>query len=298
MKLYRDEKQIQGITIIKDAPKVKVVNTPRIVIYSTMLGLSIFVGLHCLNFQKDNEEVDAISRYTTVSTINKNYKWFDIIPKNYAIDECKDACYYYSYAFNVNPMSVFEVIDKNLKNVSDIEFLKFGNILGTKDKYHSIDMQVVLLSDDISKNPSKYGYKREDVEFNIDIDSGLTIRQTVYKYADALGIDRTMALAIACAESGNFEESIATYNKNPYACKLPSGNYKIYRSLESGIAGGLLNLKRGYIDRGLDTYEKIEPIYCPNSNGHWTSIVKTHEKEIIQGKSLYDEYEINMAKNK
>ncbi len=297
MKLYRDKKRISNITIVRDTcPKkrVKIVDTSKILIFASVLALS-YVKFDINKIDEKKVYADTIS----VSSTNNECEFFEISSKGPIIDECIEMCYDYSYVFNIKPEIVINEIFYNVAGVTKNELYKNKNIMGDSKIYDTLDMQVILLSKRIAENPSLYGYNMEDISLDEEYKSDLSIRQMVYKYADAFNIDRYMALAIACGESGFFTADIATYNKNPYSYRLQSGNFKIFDSLEQGILEGLLNLKQGYFDKGLNTYEKIEHIYCPDSiNHHWINLMRSAENQLRNGKKLYDENNKKLIKTK
>lgn len=103
----------------------------------------------------------------------------------------------------------------------------------------------------------------------------------IKQVADEKNIDWKLAVAIARLETGNYT-SYLFINKNNIGGNYVDGEFKKFETLEDGIDYFISNLKRVYIDKGLNTPKEIQPIYAPknakndsnNLNSHWTSNVE------------------------
>jgi hypothetical protein len=96
---------------------------------------------------------------------------------------------------------------------------------------------------------------------------------------DEHGVDYVLAVSIARAETGNFTSKLFLENNNVGGLRGSQG-WLEYDTLAEGINEYVSILKKNYIDKGLDTPEKIQPKYCPGDDGqHWIQMVRTIMKE-------------------
>ena len=93
-------------------------------------------------------------------------------------------------------------------------------------------------------------------------------------------VDYILAVSIARVETGNFTSELFLKYNNLGGLSNDYGWYK-YDTLIEGINAYVSMLKLEYIDKGLDTPEKMQPKYCPGKDGeHWLSLVReTMEEE-------------------
>lgn len=95
-------------------------------------------------------------------------------------------------------------------------------------------------------------------------------------------------LAISKHETGNWS-SKAFLNKNNLGGIMCRYGLKSYNSLDEGINALIQLLKNRYFLQGLDTIEKIQPVYCPigadndpnNLNQYWLPNVSKYYNEYI-----------------
>jgi len=95
-------------------------------------------------------------------------------------------------------------------------------------------------------------------------------------------------LAISKHETGNWS-SKAFLNKNNLGGIMCNTGLRSYNSLDEGITAFIQLLKNRYFLQGLDTIEKIQPIYCPigadndpnNLNQYWLPNVSKYYNEYI-----------------
>lgn len=288
--VVRDNKIIKNIKISNEEVKVKIIDTAKIVIFSSILGLSL------ISSYKNRPKKIDINNYDVAGTVTSfddtSYTYEDIL-----YNKTKKLVKDYAYVFNLKDEVVLDAISKNLDNSTKKDLRENYNIIGTDKEYDNLDVQVILTAKDITKNPKKYGYSSGEIYLNEKVESNLTIRELVYKYADAFDIDRDIALSISCAESGWFKEGIATVKNNPYSYRLSSGPFATFDNLERGILEGELNLKINYFDRGLTTIDSFARIYCPENTSHWLSLVKGVDKKLKNGERLYDENDKKLLMN-
>lgn len=103
----------------------------------------------------------------------------------------------------------------------------------------------------------------------------------IYNKAIEIGLTKEQAyilLAISKHETGRWTSN-AFINKNNLGGIMGRDGLKVYNTLDEGIEAFVSLLKRRYFEQGLDTIEKIQPVYCPlfadndpyNQNQYWLS---------------------------
>lgn len=113
----------------------------------------------------------------------------------------------------------------------------------------------------------------------------------IYNKSTEYGLSREQAfivISISRHETGKWT-SKAFLNKNNLGGIMCSTGLRSYNSLDEGIDAFVSLLKRRYFDRGLDTIEKIQPIYCPvgadndphNLNQNWLPMVTKYYNEYM-----------------
>lgn len=269
IKLEKDTKTIKNVKL-KNIEKYKIIATNSAIIAATILSAPY------INFKKINvtelEHGVPIAGRTVAETHSYSYE-------EYIIDKYRDKIVNYAQIYNLNEEFVFDVAINNIKN--------YQTIYVTENNYDNIDMYIILLCKDITKNPEKYTDNPSSIVGNNNYQSDLKVREMVYKYADLFGVDRTFALTIACGESGYFTKPIATDKNNPYSL-VGSKGFNTYDNLERGILEGVLNLKLNYIDENLTTYKALNNIYCQDGSD-WESLMIGVQRNIEDGYVLYDE---------
>ena len=95
-----------------------------------------------------------------------------------------------------------------------------------------------------------------------------------------VGIDYKIPLAIIKYETGHFKSNAFMNYNNPGGIMTWNNGKRSLRRFESKEAGirYMVNLlKSNYIDKGLDTFAKIQPKYAPTSDGnsYWLSSVRS-----------------------
>ena len=103
----------------------------------------------------------------------------------------------------------------------------------------------------------------------------------IYDKAIEVGLSKDQAyilLAISKHETGRWTSN-AFVNKNNLGGIMGRDGLRVYDTLDEGIEAFANLLKRRYFEQGLDTIEKIQPVYCPlfadndpyNQNQYWLS---------------------------
>ncbi len=112
---------------------------------------------------------------------------------------------------------------------------------------------------------------------------------TFIKVADYYGIDYRLMPAISCMESTCARFYIRDTH-NPFGW---GGGYIKFKTFDEAIEGVAKGLDKIYLSRGLDTPEKIAPVYTPPNHKNWLKgvrffmdqISKAETKETIERKS-------------
>lgn len=97
-----------------------------------------------------------------------------------------------------------------------------------------------------------------------------------------------LLIAISRHETGNWTSS-AFKNKNNFGGLMGSNGLKTYSSFDEGLDAFVSLLKNRYFDKGLNTPEKIQPVYCPigakndpnGLNKYWKTNVKKYYNEYL-----------------
>lgn len=113
----------------------------------------------------------------------------------------------------------------------------------------------------------------------------------IYNKSIEYGLSKEQAfivVSISRHETGKWT-SKAFLEKNNLGGIMCSTGLRSYSSLDEGIDAFVSLLKNRYFDRGLDTIEKIQPVYCPvgatndphNLNQHWLPMVTKYYNEYM-----------------
>lgn len=111
----------------------------------------------------------------------------------------------------------------------------------------------------------------------------------IKKVADNYGLDYKLAIAISKHETGSYT-SVAFKEKNNVGGNFRNGSLMVFEDLDKGIDFFISNLKKNYIDLGLDTVEEISSKYAPigakndpnNLNQYWVSGVYKYYNELAK----------------
>lgn len=133
--------------------------------------------------------------------------------------------------------------------------------------------------------------KQEVVELSQEMCHLSEIECKIYNKSIEYGLSREQAfivLSISRHETGKWT-SKAFLEKNNLGGIMCSTGLRQYGSLDEGIDAFVSLLKNRYFDRGLDTIEKIQPVYCPigasndpkGLNQHWLPMVTKYYNEYM-----------------
>ena len=133
-------------------------------------------------------------------------------------------------------------------------------------------------------------YKELDdlVEINNELQKELklnngTPREILKIACEEYKVDYILAVSIARVETGNFTSELFLKYNNLGGLSNDYEWYK-YNTLIEGINAYVSMLKLEYIDKGLNTPEKMQPKYCPGKDGeHWVSLVREIMEEEKDG---------------
>lgn len=133
--------------------------------------------------------------------------------------------------------------------------------------------------------------KRDAVELSQEMCHLGEIECKIYNKSIEYGLNREQAfivVSISRHETGKWT-SKAFLEKHNLGGIMCSTGLRQYGSLDEGIDAFVSLLKNRYFDRGLDTIEKIQPVYCPigasndskGLNQHWLPMVTKYYNEYM-----------------
>lgn len=123
---------------------------------------------------------------------------------------------------------------------------------------------------------------------NSKLDGILKGKGAVFEQAGKMyGIDPKLLAAISMHETGN-GTSNAVRNKNNVGGMMGEHGLQNFSSLDDGIFAMAKNLKRNYLDEGLNTIQAIQKKYAPigagndptDLNQYWASAVSKYYKQM------------------
>lgn len=135
--------------------------------------------------------------------------------------------------------------------------------------------------------------QQETVELSQEMCHLGEIECKIYNKSIEYGLSREQAfivVSISRHETGKWT-SKAFLEKHNLGGIMCSTGLRQYGSLDEGIDAFVSLLKNRYFDRGLDTIEKIQPVYCPvgasndpkGVNQYWLPMVTKYYNEYIGG---------------
>lgn len=133
--------------------------------------------------------------------------------------------------------------------------------------------------------------KQDAVELSQEMCQLSEIECKIYNKSIEYGLNREQAfivVSISRHETGKWT-SKAFLEKHNLGGIMCSTGLRQYGSLDEGIDAFVSLLKNRYFDRGLDTIEKIQPVYCPigasndpkGLNQHWLPMVTKYYNEYM-----------------
>lgn len=133
--------------------------------------------------------------------------------------------------------------------------------------------------------------KQEAIELSQEMCHLGEVECKIYNKSIEYGLSREQAfivVSISRHETGKWT-SKAFLEKHNLGGIMCSTGLRQYGSLDEGIDAFVSLLKNRYFDRGLDTIEKIQPVYCPigasndpkGLNQHWLPMVTKYYNEYM-----------------
>lgn len=290
-----------------------------VVIFLTLLSLTIISRNHPLAFEVDNQENLASQRIDDLS-INNDFKLSDlkyIKEFNKFIEQRKkiNTIIYYASIFKLDIDKTLQIAYKYTNNLSDPEFnqnfvIGPKSVKKSKGSFPNYEAGIAYFARDLYRYPERYGssiyeirldesptIKKKDKKGNIIMDNGLTFEQYVAHICSLYGLDPAFTLAIINLESGYQSSYLFTNNNNVGGHRGIGGIWKTYTTLEAGVLSHVLSVKSIAAKSNIDAKEMTnEEIYAfsgtyvtgnaakPSSS--WTEKV-TKIKEDILKKDLF-----------
>lgn len=160
---------------------------------------------------------------------------------------------------------------------------KPNEVIVYRNKIVQVEKEVVRTEVKEEVNVKEEGVKAcnlSDVEckiYNKAIEQGLSVEQAY------------IILSISKHETGKWTSN-AFNNKHNLGGIMCKTGLRQYNTLEEGIEAFINLLKNRYFNQGLDTIEKIQPVYCPvgasndpnNLNQYWLPMVTNYYNEYLQ----------------
>ena len=133
--------------------------------------------------------------------------------------------------------------------------------------------------------------QQETIELNQEKCQLSEIECKIYNKSIEYGMSREQAfivVSISRHETGKWT-SKAFLEKHNLGGIMCSTGLRVYATQDEGIDAFVSLLKNRYFDKGLDTIEKIQPVYCPigasndpkGLNQHWLPMVTKYYNEYI-----------------
>ena len=182
--------------------------------------------------------------------------------------------------------NVIEANDINKENKIAIE-LKDSKILSLINKNTKLSEENKSYVE-LKKELEQTKYELQKIR---TINSLNNIERDIYDKAVEIGLTHEqgiLLISISKHETGNWKSN-AFINKNNFGGVMCSDGLKIYDTYNDGLNGFVTLLKNRYFDKGLDTIEKIQPVYCPigakndpnNKNIYWLPTVTKFYNEYL-----------------
>ncbi len=115
----------------------------------------------------------------------------------------------------------------------------------------------------------------EEVEF-MDVEFENPYDQMIYYAAKDTLRDPYLAIAISRLETGHYTSEAFLRGHNFGGITVTSG-VKSFDTVQEGLYR-FINLLEWYQSKGMDTAEKMQPVYCP-PNKHWDEVVNSLYKK-------------------
>ena len=223
----------------------------------------------------------------------------------------------YGIGYIVIPNLISKIKTPKLIKITIVYLLIFGSITGVyathnvivandinKENKMAIELKDSKILSLINKNTKLSEENKSYVELKKELEqtkyelqklrtiNGLNdIERDIYNKAVEVGLTHEqgiLLISISKHETGNWKSN-AFINKNNFGGVMCSDGLKIYDTYNDGLNGFVTLLKNRYFDKGLDTIEKIQPVYCPigakndpnNKNVYWLPTVTKFYNEYL-----------------
>ena len=223
----------------------------------------------------------------------------------------------YGIGYIVIPNLISKIKTPKLIKITIVYLLIFGSITGVyathnvieandinKENKMAIELKDSKILSLINKNTKLSEENKSYVELKKELEQTKyelqkirtinclnNIERDIYNKGIEVGLSHEqsiMIVAISKHETGNWKSN-AFINKNNFGGVMCSDGLKIYDTYNDGLNGFVTLLKNRYFDKGLDTIEKIQPIYCPigakndpnNKNIYWLPTVTKFYNEYL-----------------
>jgi len=113
-----------------------------------------------------------------------------------------------------------------------------------------------------AKTEIKMGLARADLDKLNNEKDPEAIKAYIQEKADNYGMDWKLVYAIGAYESGYFKSNLAQSQNNFFGRKATSSTWMSWETPQEGIDNQFEYLKTRYFDRGLDTPEEMNHVYC------------------------------------
>ena len=147
---------------------------------------------------------------------------------------------------------------------TDTENLKYDGIHASTDLGDNINISVETMDKIIN-------YYEENIRHTAFVNKGYAFVEA----AKLSGLNPIYLFAHAACESDYGMSEIAQYNNNYFGIGAfdsnPNNAYYMGDSVEEGIINGAIWIKKNYYDKGMETLEEMNPVYC--TNGNWANMI-------------------------
>lgn len=123
-----------------------------------------------------------------------------------------------------------------------------------------------------AKTEIKPGLAKADIDKLNNEKDPAAIKAYIQEKADDYGMDWKLVYAIGCYESGYFKSSLAQSQNNFFGRKATSTTWMTWNTPQEGIDNQFEYLKTRYFDKGMDTPEEMNHVYCEGDT--WKFMVR------------------------
>lgn len=162
--------------------------------------------------------------------------------------------------------------------ISTVDYHRNKLIGNYNEKIAEKENAIIDLNRRLNEKTAKVKYLENSEPKDFDLDS-TTIEEKFKMASQIYDVDYKLIYAIARLESGNFTSELWYSKHNPGGITSGSGWASFSNDFE-GILEMTRMIKYHYINKGLDTVDKISRVYCPSTAEDWSYKVTTIMAEI------------------